>query len=61
MVEVSKMSPVSGKVNKMDLPITPEDYQTWLLGHLVERIKHKLTPEQLEFVTTGKVPEDTQV
>jgi hypothetical protein len=56
MVEVARMSPITGKVNKMNLPITEEDYTYWLKGRLLERIKDKLTPEELEFVTTGKFP-----
>jgi hypothetical protein len=58
MVEVARMSPVSGKVNKMDLPITLEDYQLWLKGGLIQAIMPKLTPEQREFIKTGIMPDE---
>jgi hypothetical protein len=56
MTIVAKMSPVSGKVHMVDLPITKEDYELWLLGRLVERIWPKLSEEQREFLRTGRVP-----
>jgi hypothetical protein len=58
MTEVAKMSPVSGKVNKMDLPITEEEHQLLFVGRLVAKIWPKLTEEQREFLRTGRVPED---
>ena len=58
MVEVARMSPITGKVNKMLLPITAEDWTYWLKGQLIDRIRDKLTPEELEFVTTGIYPGD---
>jgi len=58
MTEVAKMSPVSGKVNKMDLPITEEEHQLLFVGRLVAKILPRLTEEQREFLRTGRVPED---
>ncbi len=54
---VSRISPFSGKLNRMELPITVEQYEKWTTGELLiqEAFPH-LNPGEREFIMTGITP-----
>lgn len=55
---VRKTSPFSGKVNKMNLPITLEQVTRWQGGELIQNAMPDLTPDQREFLITGITPKE---
>jgi hypothetical protein len=60
---IQRISPRTGKLNKMELPLTLEEYETaymrWRVGgYLIQDAFPTLTNEQREFVMTGYTPED---
>jgi hypothetical protein len=55
---VTRKSPFSGKINEMDLPITPEQVDLWQGGVLIQNAFPHLTPDQREFIKTGITPEE---
>lgn len=42
----------------MDLPITEEQYNSWLNGTLIQVAMPELTVDQREFLITGLLPDD---
>ena len=58
---VAKVSPMSGQVNHLDLPITQDAYEAWRSGALIQRVMPHLTPVQREFLITGYTPEEQNI
>lgn len=50
---VSRISPFSGVLNRMELPITVEQYQRWQDGELIQNVFPSLTADEREFIMTG--------
>lgn len=58
-MKITRTSPLTGKVNVMDLPITTEQMGRWRFdGELIQDAMPHLTKEQREFLKTGYTPED---
>lgn len=55
---VSRRSPVTGKINEMDLPIQPIQLHLWQEGMLIQNAMPNLTAEQREFLISGCTQED---
>jgi hypothetical protein len=61
-MKITKASPLNGKVNTMELPITPDEWMSWKSGRvLIQNAFPKLTAEQREFILTGYTPEDWEI
>jgi len=64
MVEVSmlvaKVSPITGGLNTMNLPLTPEQVEAWRAGALIQDIMPNLSAPQREFLVSGITPEEAQ-
>jgi len=61
-MQITKRSPLTGKDNTMDLPITPDQLGRWQRREgLIQNIMPELTPEQREFLVSGCTPEDWAV
>jgi hypothetical protein len=61
-MKITKVSPLNGKVNTMELPITPDEWMNWKSGRvLIQNAMPNLTPEQREFIMTGYTPEDWEM
>lgn len=62
MITIEKISPVSGKLNSMTLPLTEEQYQEGCFRHmsggLIQNCFPTLNPDQREFILTGITPEE---
>lgn len=52
-MKLTRTSPFSGKVNTMELDITPEQLERWRNGELIQRVFPHLTPSEREFIMTG--------
>lgn len=62
-MKITKISPVTGKENTMDLPIDTQErlqaYEAWCNGKgLIQNELHFLTADQREFLITGITPEE---
>lgn len=58
---LQRRSPLSGKLNKMDLPVSPERIVSWFQepdGRLIQDAFPELTDEQREFMLTGHTQAD---
>lgn len=56
---ITKTSPLTGKTNTMDIPVTEEQLASWEVGgKLIQNAMPDLTAEQREFILTGYTPED---
>jgi hypothetical protein len=53
-MKIERKSPISGKVNVLDLPVTVEQLNRYQSGAgLIQEIFPELTPGQREFIQTG--------
>ena len=50
---IEKESPFSGNVNRMDIPVTLAQIETWKGGELIQRAMPYLSPDEREFLMTG--------
>jgi hypothetical protein len=55
---IEQRSPVTGKVNVMDIPVTIEQLERWQNGELIQNAMPHLTPDEREFLISGCTPED---
>ena len=55
---ITRVSPLTGKTNHMDLVIHPLQMEAYEKGALVYNAFPQLTIEQCEFIKTGITPED---
>lgn len=59
-MKIAKKSPITGKVNTMDLDVTKEELTKWQLGDLIQHVTPRLTPTEREFLITGMTPEEQE-
>jgi hypothetical protein len=58
-MQITNRSPLTGKDNTLDLPITEAQLNSWKRGEgLIQNIMPDLTPDQREFLISGSTPED---
>ena len=57
-MKISKISPLTGKTNTMEIAVTPEQIRRWQNHELIQNVMPDLTPEEREFIMTGYTPED---
>ena len=50
---VTMRSPISGKVNSMDLDITEAAIDAWKAGTLIQEAMPNLSSDEREFIMTG--------
>lgn len=54
-----KTSPLSGKKNSMDIPVSEERVRAWMKSdELVQNAFPELTADQREFLLTGILPDE---
>lgn len=55
---IQKVSMLTGKLNEMDIPVTPQQISAWRKGALIQNAMPNLSPEQREFLITGSTPNE---
>lgn len=55
---IRRTSMFSGKTNEMEIPITQEQFNAWMLGDLIQDAIPELTPDQREFLISGVTPDE---
>ena len=53
-----RLSPISGKINVMDLDVTKDQFVAWEKGALIQDAFPNLTPDEREFIKTGITPDE---
>ena len=55
----SMRSMFTGKINQMDLPVTPEQINEWKIsGRVIQKALPMLNADQREFLISGTTPEE---
>jgi len=54
---ITKIDPVTGKKNSLDIPVTETQIESWRFGALIQDVMPNLTPDQREFIISGTMPE----
>ena len=57
-MKIKRVSPITGKINVMDLDVVTEQIVRWEKGELIQDVFPKLTADEREFIKTGITPED---
>jgi len=57
-MQIIKTSFVSGKVNTMEIDVTPEQIALWQNGTLIQRAMPHLSVNEREFLQSGITPEE---
>jgi len=55
-VKISKLDPLTGKINTLTLDITQEQYDNWFYGMLIQKAMPHLSADDREFLITGLMP-----
>lgn len=55
---IHRKSPVTGKMNAMNINVTPEQLQIWEAGALIQNVMPHLTPAEREFIISGCTQDD---
>jgi hypothetical protein len=53
---ITRTSPFSGKVNSMNIEVTPEEIEAYNNGELIQRAFPRLSADEREFIKTGITP-----
>jgi hypothetical protein len=61
MMEITKKSPVTGKENKLLLPITEDQFNRWKNGELIQNAIPHLSIDEREFLISGCINDDWDV
>tara|TARA_R110002020_G_scaffold2578_1_gene12312 strand:- start:25 stop:234 length:210 start_codon:yes stop_codon:yes gene_type:complete len=51
--EIERTSPLTGRVNTMEISMEPADFQSWKNGELIQNALPYLTSDEREFIKTG--------
>ena len=57
-MKITRKSPVTGKVNEMEIDVTEEQILAWKSGAMIQAVMPTLTDDEREFIMTGLTPED---
>ncbi len=55
---IERKSPLTGKINTMEITMNPSDYLAWENGMMIQNALPYLTANEREFIKTGLVDEE---
>ena len=55
---ITRRSPLSGKVNTRDIPVTETQLADWNAGVLIQEAMPNISADDHEFIMTGITPEE---
>ena len=55
---IVRKSPVTGKLNELDIDVTFDQYESWANGELIQDAMPNITAGEREFIVSGCTPED---
>lgn len=50
---ITRTSPMTGRINKMDINVTEDQIKKWKSGALIQNVMPNLSPSEREFIMTG--------
>jgi len=50
--EIERKSPLTGRVNTMEISMEPADFQSWRSGELIQNALPYLSSDEREFIKT---------
>ena len=50
---ITRTSPMTGRINKMDINVTEDQIKQWRSGALIQNVMPNLSPSEREFIMTG--------
>ena len=50
---ITRTSPMTGRINKMDIDVTEDQIKQWRSGALIQNVMPNLSPSEREFIMTG--------
>ena len=57
-MEITRISPLSGKENTMELDVKVQQFVAWEKGELIQDAFPNLTPDEREFIQYGVTPDE---
>ncbi len=60
-MEITRISPVSGKRNIRSIPVTRGQYSNWQNGKPIQDAMPNVSREDREFILTGITPEEWKI
>ena len=57
-MQITRVSPFSGKENTMELDVKVHQFVAWERGELIQDAFPNLTPDEREFIKTGITPDE---
>jgi hypothetical protein len=57
-MKITKRSPLTGKMNIVEMPVTDKQLADWTNGTLIHIAMPHLTADEREFLITGYTPDD---
>jgi len=54
---IERRDPFTGRVNRVDIDVTPQQLSLWMEGHPIQRVMPHLSADEREFIKTGIIPE----
>ena len=58
---IERKSPLTGKINTMEITMDPNDYLAWKNGEMIQNALPYLTTDEREFIKTGLVDDEWDV
>lgn len=55
---ITRISPLSGATNQMNINVTAGQIARWELGELIQNAMPNITADEREFIKTGITPEE---
>lgn len=57
-MQITRKSPFTGKVNTLEIDVTPDQIAAWQGGALIQNAMPHLSPDEREFIMTGITPDE---
>jgi hypothetical protein len=57
-MKITQKSPLTGKTNTLDIPVTQAQLDRWQGGELIQNAMPNLTADEREFIMTGITAEE---
>ena len=55
---IERKSPLTGKINTMEITMNPSDYLAWENGMMIQHALPYLTADEREFIKTGMIDDE---
>lgn len=57
-MEITRVSPFSGRTHTLEIPVTVEQLVDWRSGQLIQNAMPNISPAHREFIKTGITPQE---